>query len=374
MEVWRDPSGAQGLGVQPFQARKSSGMSQQHLVSPRTCPGFLRHSPQHVTGRMAARGDILWVSIVFRHITSLGVTAVDAHPRRVHACLALTGVRLRWAFMGGTLLQPSLPDQYRGNVAEGQRSPSWGGFAAPGARLEPRRVPTMFVTRSLPKTLGAIASPTGGRGPARGHILGLHLLPHGDILAGPPRSKGHRAARDAAAHWLWDVQPQGCPRGGRHSAPASAPLTFPCLGPLCSRNDPYLSPVCAACPPVSCLLNVPVQVPSEFPVTPVSPVRLCNPVSHVPAVRSPLLEPRTFQCPFCAFCVSCACPVPPPPTCPLCVPHKSPHMLPACALLVSSVCPCILCVPMNPPRAPLTCPACLQCVFPRPTHAPTVSH
>lgn len=95
------------------------------------------------------------------------------------------------------------------------------------------------------------------------------------------------------------------------------PFTFSCLGPLCPRNDSCLSPVCAVAP-VSCVLNVPVRVPSEFPVTPVSPARLCHLVSHVSAVPSPLLQPRMVQCPFCAFRVSCASPV--SPACPLCIP------------------------------------------------------
>lgn len=42
-------------------------------------------------------------------VAGLGVTAVDAHPRRLHGCLAPTRVRRCWAFMGGALLHPSLP-------------------------------------------------------------------------------------------------------------------------------------------------------------------------------------------------------------------------------------------------------------------------
>lgn len=111
-----------------------------------------------------------------------------------------------------------------------------------------------------PQNSGAIASPRGGRwtlrggrGPARGHVLGLHLLPHGDTLAGPPRSKGHRAARDAAAHRLWDVQPQGCPRGGRHFSPC--PCT-PLLFPAWVLRVPGMTPICPLC--VQCVLQCPV--------------------------------------------------------------------------------------------------------------------
>lgn len=244
-------------------------------------------------------------------VTRLRVTAVDAHTPRVHACLASTRGGLRWAFMGGTLLQPSLPGQYRGNVAERQRSPSWGGFAAPGARLEPPRVPTVFVHDLSPK-LWCYRQPQGwpvdaagwpgtcsgscpGSAPPAtwGHLGGTSPLQRSPCCPGRGCPPVMGCAATGLSPWGEALQPLPL-----------HPLTFPCLGPSCSRNDPYLSPVCAVCPPVSCLLNVPVQVPSEFPVTPVSPVRLCHPVSHVPAVRSPLLEPRTFQCPFCAFCVS----------------------------------------------------------------------
>lgn len=261
---------------------------------------------------------------------------------------------------------PPPPGHYRGNVAERQRSPRWGGFAAPGTRLEPPRDPGVFVTRSLPKTGMA-----GGHCEVAGDQLGVmswvciscHVrtpwrdlpAPKVTALAGtlllptPASCAGHGMCSSGLSTAL-------SPWRGATSALPLHSLTFPCLGPLCPRNDPYLSPVCAVAP-MSCLLNVPVQVPSEFPVTPVSPARLCHLVSHVPAVPSSLLEPRMFQCPLCVLCVSCVSHVPHVPS----VSHASPHMCSQHVPCLSPVCvPASRVSPLTPPCAPLTCLVCLQ--------------
>lgn len=187
---------------------------------------------------VTSRGSRLYLGTV----TGLGVTALDAHPRGAHGCLAPTRVRHCWAFMGGTLLHHSLPGHYRGNVAERQRSPSWGGFAAPGARLEPPRGASVFVTRSLPKTLGATGV-AGGH--VRNRVLGLHLPPRGDTLEGPARSKGHRAF--CAGHGM-------CSSGfitvlspwGWHLSPC---LCTPSLFPAWVLCVPGMIPICPLCVP-----------------------------------------------------------------------------------------------------------------------------
>lgn len=210
-------------------------------------------------------------------VTGLRVTALDAHPRGAHGCLAPTRVRRCWAFMGGTLLQPSLPGHYRGNVAERQRSLSWGGFAAPGARLEPPGDASVFVTRSLPKTLSATGV-AGGH--VRDRVLSLHLPPRGDTLEGPPRSKGHRAGRlrlptpaSCAGHgmcssglvaalspWGWHLSPCLC-------IPSLFPAWVLCVlsVPCVCHGSSVLSPKCPRAGPlrVSCDSRVPgVSVPS----------------------------------------------------------------------------------------------------------------
>lgn len=296
-------------------------------------------------------------------ITGLGVTAVDAHPRKVCSCLAPTRVRRCWAFMGGTLLHPSLAGRYRGNVAERRRSPS-------------------CLSHDLSPKLWVLSTATGAAG---GHcgVAGVQLgvvswvctschvrtpwrdvpAPKVTVLAGtrlpsPAPCAGHGTCSSglftALSPWGWHLSPCLC-------APSLFPARVLCPG---SRDDTYLSPVCAVAA-VSCLLHVPVQVPSEFPVTPVSSARLCHLVSHVSAVPFPLLEPRMVQCPLRAFCVPCA-----GPTRPLCVPWKSPYVLPACALLVSSVSSFILCVPINPHARP----RCVPDVSPQPRHVPYAAH
>lgn len=61
----------------------------------------------------------------------------------------------------------------------------------------------------------------------------------------------------------------------------------------------------------------------------------------------------------------------PRPACPFCVPCKSPHVFPACTPLVSGVCPCIPCVPVDPPTCtPDMSPACSHILH----MAPSVCH
>lgn len=122
------------------------------------------------------------------------------------------------------------------------------GHPRPLQPLEPPGDPRVFVTRSLPKTLGAVASHRGGRwtlrgswGPARGRVLGLHLLPRGDTLAEPPAPKitvlpGTRLPTPAPCAGHGMCSSRRCPRGGCTSAPASAPLHFFLPGSFVSQE------------------------------------------------------------------------------------------------------------------------------------------
>lgn len=177
---------------------------------------------------VTSRGSRLYLGTV----TGLGVTALDAHPRGAHGCLAPTRVRHCWAFMGGTLLHHSLPGHYRGNVAERQRSPSWGGFAAPGARLEPPETlvclshdlsPKLWVPQGWPvDTFGIVSSVCTSR-----HVrTPWRDLPAPKVTVLPALVMGCAAQGSS----------QRCPRGGGTSAPASAPLHFSLPGSFVSRE------------------------------------------------------------------------------------------------------------------------------------------
>lgn len=346
MEVWRDPSGAQGLGLQPFQAWKSSGMRQQPLRNLGQVRGKLRHSPQHVTGRMAASGDILGVRIVFRHSNKVGGDSSGCAPAK----------------------GPRVPVTDQGQAPLG----FYGRY--PPAALPPRPVPWQRGGKAKVTLVGWLCSPWSQAGASQSPQCVCHTIsPQNseccrqtqgwpvDAAGWPGTCSGSYPGSAPPATWghLGGTSPlQRSPCWSGHGCPLPLPplvmgcaatALSPCKGehlspcfctPYFVLCVPGMTPICHCCAvaPVSYLLSVPVQVPSDFPVTPVSPARLCHPVPYIPSVRSPLLEPRTFQCPFCAFCVSCACPVSP-----------TSHMSPLCPMQTLTY-------------APSVCPARLQCV------------
>lgn len=233
MEVWRDPSGAQGLGVQPFQVRKNSGMSQQHLVSPRTCPGFLRHSPQHVTGRMSASGDIVWVSIVFRHSNKAASDSSGCTHAKSPRVPGIDQGRAPLGFYGRyspAALPPRPVPWQRGGKA---KVTLVGWLCSPWSQAGASQSPHCVCTRSLPKTLVLSPAPgvAGGRCGVAGDLLGVmswvctscHMgTPWRDLPA--PKVTVLPGTRLPTGYGM--CSHRAVPVGGGTSAPAPAPPYF----------------------------------------------------------------------------------------------------------------------------------------------------
>lgn len=148
-------------------------------------------------------------------------------------------------------------------AVERPRSPL-GGCGGGGGFVP--KDPTGFVTRPVPKTLGATLR--GGRGPAPRHIPGLHLTPRGETSTPLPRSEGHRGGLDVAPHpalrggpWLpggrgvrgWGSPglSRHCPHGGGTSASASAPPRCPLRGSRVSQEWFLRVPTVCPTAPVS---------------------------------------------------------------------------------------------------------------------------